>query len=104
MRWHKDEQGLGSGERGIEEGPDQQDRNNHVGQGRQWQQKQQCTIVVVRIVSGHPALHLCRGRGGKGGGGNVEARRGGRRRMIIVVAWRLGTATMVTKTRTTMAI
>ncbi len=34
-------------------------------------------IIVIRIVSGRPALHLCKGQGGEGGGGNVEVRRGG---------------------------
>jgi hypothetical protein len=31
MQWHEDKEGLGSRERGVKEGPDQQDHNNHVG-------------------------------------------------------------------------
>ena len=57
MRWHEDEGGLGSGERGVKEGPDQQDHNSHVGRGRRWQRQQQRTIFVIRIVPGRPALH-----------------------------------------------
>jgi hypothetical protein len=57
MQWHEDKGGLGSGERGVKEGPDRQDHNDHVGQRRQWRGQQQCTIVLVRIVPGRPVLH-----------------------------------------------
>jgi hypothetical protein len=30
-QWYEDKGGLGSGDRGVKEGPDQQDHNDHVG-------------------------------------------------------------------------